>query len=335
VIAARGSIVSGMMMSLLGCLVGMIGVDVSTGVSRFSLGQDFLYDGINFIALSVAMFAVAEIIYNHASHSITRFDNITVKFSNLIQHFRQIIKPAARGSIIGTLLGLLPGGGITISSYTAYAYESRYDKSLGTGSIGGVSSAEAANNASAHSGYIPLLSIGLPENAVMAIMLGAMMIMGVMPGPTLINEQSDVFWGIVVSMLVGNVLLLVLNVPMIKIWTSLLRIPKSVLYPMIFVLSTLAVYSARNNPADILVLAIISVIGYIMVALRLEAVSFIVGFILGPKFETMLTRSLTISGGDVSIFYTSWINILMLSVIIITLTYHIIKNRIINSNNNT
>jgi len=324
-VTSSGTIVSGFMLSLLGSLVGMIGVDITSGVSRFSLDIPDLYDGVNFIALTVAFFAVSEISYNFSNDKVAVVIKEKFKFDNIRQNLLKIIPPALRGTAVGSILGLLPGGGITISSYAAYSVESKYSNDLGTGSVAGVSAPEAANNASAHAGYIPLLSMGLPENAVMAIMLGALMMMGIIPGPALISENSTVFWGIAASMLIGNVLLLVLNVPLIRVWTSLLLIPRTILLPLIFSISLISVYSVRNNAFDVLILAILSVIGYLFASLRLEIVSFIIGFILGPKLETMLKRSLTISGGDWSIFYHNWITILMLSAIILVIAYSYIK----------
>lgn len=315
-------IVKGLALACMGVLFGLVGTDINSGIDRFTLGSIDLVDGIGFSIIAIGLFAFAEIIKNFLdSNNITDFTK-NIKLIPAISDIKKIIPSALRGTAVGGLLGLLPGGGITVSSYAAYTLDKQVSKNkdeFGEGAIEGVAAPEAANNASAQAGFIPLLSIGLPENAVMALMLGAMIVAGIAPGPMVIQNHPDLFWGLVVSIVIGNLILLVLNFPLIKIWISFLKIPYHLLYPLIVFVCFIGVYSIGNNINDIFILSFFILIGYILLVLNLSPVTFILGFVLGPMLEDNFRRALSISQGNFSIFLNSGISISLLIMILIFL----------------
>lgn len=312
------NLLKGLSIALLGTLFGIIGTDINSGIERFTFDSIDLINGIPFVAVAVGIFAVTEIIKN-----ITEEDQVTQYTENINlfpskEDIKRVIPAALRGTAVGGFLGLLPGGGITVSSYAAYALDKKISKNrkeFGNGAIEGVAAPEAANNASAQSGFIPLISLGLPENAVMSLMLGALIIHGIVPGPMVIQNHPDLFWGLLVSMILGNFILLILNFPFVKIWIYFLKIPYYILYPIILTACCLGVYSISNNVNDILLIALFGAIGYVFLILDLSPVTFILGFVLGDMFEDNFRRSLAISDGDFSIFYKSDIAITLLVLI--------------------
>ena len=299
----------------MGVLIGTIGMDTITGVERFSFNSTYLLDGIGFNVVAIGIFALSEI-YNNLSKTST-----DIKFRSKLQliptkeDLKRIIAPTLRGTVIGSFLGLLPGGGMTVSSYAAYSAEKKISKNgheFGNGAIEGVAAPEAANNASAQVGYIPLLALGLPENAVMAIMLGAFMMYGIMPGPSMMIDNVDIFWGLTISMLVGNFILLVLNVPLVKLWTKILDIPYSTLYPFILFVCCIGAYTMRNSMEDIILIAVLGIFGYGIMMLKINPVPFMLGFILGPKLEVVFRRALLINDGNFSVFVERPISLIIL-----------------------
>ena len=299
----------------MGILVGTIGMDVITGVERFSFDSVHLIDGIGFNVVAIGLFALSEIYSNISKHENVKFYSGRLQLIPSKEDFKRMIPPTLRGTTIGSFLGLLPGGGITVSSYAAYAAEKKLSKNrheFGKGAVEGVAAPEAANNASAQVGYIPLLALGLPENAVMAIMLGAFMMYGLLPGPTLMMERPDIFWGLTISMLVGNFILLMLNVPLVRLWTKILSIPYTLLYPFILFVCAVGAYTMRNSIEDILFVAFFGTLGYMIMMFKVNPVPFMLGFVLGPKLEVVFRRTLIISEGNFWIFLERPISLFLL-----------------------
>lgn len=299
----------------MGILIGTIGMDVITGVERFSFDSVHLIDGISFNVVAIGLFALSEIYSNISSNRNTNFFKGKLQMIPSKEDLKRIVAPTLRGTAWGSFLGLLPGGGITVSSYAAYAAEkkiSKNKKDFGNGAIEGVAAPEAANNASAQVGYVPLLALGLPENAVMAIMLGAFLMYGLMPGPTLMMENPDIFWGLTISMLVGNFILLLLNVPFVKIWVKVLSIPYSSLYPFILFVCCIGAYTMRNSIEDIIFVAFFGTLGYMIMMFKVSPVPFMLGFVLGPKLEIVFRRALIINDGSFSIFIDRPISLFLL-----------------------
>ena len=309
VVLASGSVPKAVAMIFLGILLGMVGTDVNTGNARFDLGIANLADGINFVPLSIGLFGLSEIIATLAHGSQDR-SVLGGKISHLWpsrEDFRRGFPAVARGTAIGSLLGVLPGGGATLSSFAAYMFEkkiSRQPQRFGQGAIEGVAAPEAANNAGAQTSFIPMLTLGIPGNATMALIVGALTIHGIQPGPMVMTENPQLFWGIVASMWIGNLMLVVINLPLIGLWVSLLRIPYRLLYLAILLFCAIGVYTVNNSAFDVLLAAGFGVLGYIFLRLRCEPAPLLLGFVLGPLMEENLRRSMLISGGDPSIFLT-------------------------------
>lgn len=304
---ASGSPAKGIAMVVLGLILGMVGTDVNSGVPRFDFGVAELMDGINLVALAMGVFGISEVI---ASINKVRASDVKEKITmRSMMPTRKEMKdsalPMLRGTAIGGFFGALPGTGSSIASFMSYAVEKKVAKDpsrFGKGAIEGVTAPEAANNAAAQTAFVPTLSLGIPGDAVMALMLGALIIHGIQPGPMLMSEQPDLFWGLVVSFAIGNIMLVILNIPLIGVWVAILRIPYRVLYPAILVFIALGVYSVNNNTFDILMVAAIGAAGYAMSVLRFEAAPLLLGFILGPLMEEHLRRSLLLSRGDAMVF---------------------------------
>jgi putative tricarboxylic transport membrane protein len=304
---ASGSPLKGLAMVVLGLLIGTIGVDVNSGQSRFDFGILPLMDGINLVALAMGVFGVSEII---SSVLRARDGAVTERISmRSMMPRRQEVKdsaiPMLRGTGVGGFFGALPGTGASIASFMAYALEKRVAKDpsrFGKGAIEGLTAPESANNAAAQTAFVPTLSLGIPGDAVMALMLGALIMHGIQPGPRLMTEQPELFWGLIVSFGIGNIMLLILNIPLIGLWVSILRIPYRMLYPAILVFIGLGVYSVNSNTFDILMVAIIGLLGYGMMVMRFEAAPLLLGFVLGPLMEENLRRALLISRGQMSTF---------------------------------
>lgn len=302
-----------------GVLFGLIGTDINSGIDRFTLGSIDLIAGIGFSVIAIGLFAFSEIIRNlQNTTNLTDYTNQVKFILPGITEIKRIIPASVRGTLIGGFLGLIPGGGITISSYAAYIFDKQISKNkseFGNGAIEGVAAPEAANNASAQAGFIPLLSIGIPDNAVMALILGAMIVAGIAPGPMVITEHPQLFWGLVVSIVIGNLLLLILNYPLIKIWVQFLKIPYHMMYPIIIFVCFIGLYSINNNINDIFILSFFILIGYFFLIFDINPATFLVGYILGPMLEDNFRRALSISQSNFSIFLNSNINLILLFLI--------------------
>jgi TctA family transporter len=304
---ASGSPAKGLSMVILGLLLGTVGTDVNSGQARFDFGIPELMDGINLVALAMGMFGVSEVIsgINQVRGSEVK-EKITMRtMTPTRKDVKDSIMPMLRGTGIGSFFGALPGTGASIASFMSYAVEKKIAKDpsrFGNGAIEGITAPEAANNAAAQTAFVPTLSLGIPGDAVMALMLGALIIHGIQPGPMLMSQQPELFWGLIVSFGIGNVMLLVLNLPMIGMWVAILRIPYRVLFPAILVFISLGVYSVNNNTFDVLMVAGIGAVGYLLAVFKFEAAPLLLGFVLGPLMEENLRRALLLSRGELSTF---------------------------------
>ncbi|WP_288253073.1 tripartite tricarboxylate transporter permease, partial [uncultured Hydrogenophaga sp.] len=304
---SAGSAVKGLSMMVLGLLLGMVGTDINSGAARFSFDIPELMDGINLVALAMGLFGVAEVVRCINSADTNRkIENISLRsMVPTRDEFNATVKPMARGSALGSALGALPGVGPSIAAFMSYAIEKKVAKDpsrFGQGAIEGVTAPESANNAAAQTAFVPSLSLGIPGDAVMAVMLGALIIHGIQPGPMLITEQPGLFWGLVVSFAIGNIMLVILNLPTIGLWVALLRIPFAWMYPAILVFVALGVYSVNNNTFDIHMVTVLGILGYLLMVLRFEPAPLLLGYILGPLLEEYLRRALLISRGDPMVF---------------------------------
>ncbi|HEY9531725.1 MAG TPA: tripartite tricarboxylate transporter permease [Burkholderiales bacterium] len=307
-VLAHGSLVKAIAMVVLGLLLGLIGTDVNSGVLRFTFGVPELSDGIGFVVVAMGMFGLAEIIGNLELKG-TR-EVFTGKVKNLFPTKADLKRawPAVlRGTALGSFLGILPGGGSILAAFGSYTVEkkvSKHPEQFGKGAIEGVAGPESANNAGAQTSFIPMLTLGIPGNAVMALMIGALMIQGIAPGPQVMNEKPELFWGLIASMWIGNAMLVILNLPLIGMWIKLLTVPYRYLYPSILVFMAVGVFSLSNNPFDLVVMAVFGLLGYICTKLECEPAPMILGFILGPLMEENLRRAMLLSRGDPSVFIT-------------------------------
>ena len=313
---ARGSTVKALAMIVLGLLFATVGRDIN-GVPRFAFGVRELFEGINFVSVAVGMFGVAEILRNLEDEKTRKL--VTKKIAGLWptrDDFRRMAAPIARGTVLGSALGILPGAGHVLASFGAYSIEKRISKhpeEFGNGAIEGVASPESANNAAAQTSFIPLLTLGLPPHPVMALMLGAFIIHGITPGPNVINDEPALFWGLIVSMWVGNLMLVLLNLPLIGIWVRMLTIPYRILFPAIIVFAAIGTFSLGFNPWHVYAIAFFGVLGYALIKLGCEPAPLLLGFVLGPLLEDHLRRALIISRGDLSTFVTRPISAVLLA----------------------
>ncbi len=329
-VLAHGSLMKAIAMVLLGLLLGLIGTDVNSGVLRFAFGISELADGIGFVTVAMGMFGLAEIIANLEQKE--HREVFTSKVGKLMpgkEDWKRIWAPILRGTFLGSALGILPGGGALLASFGAYTLEKKVSKNahqFGKGAIEGVAAPEAANNAGAQTSFIPLLTLGIPSNAVMALMIGAMMIQGIAPGPQVMTERPQLFWGMIASMWLGNLMLVVLNLPLIGMWIKLLTVPYRILYPSILVFMAIGVFSLSNNPFDVFLMAAFGLLGYICVKLECEPAPMILGFILGPLMEENLRRAMLLSRGDAFVFFQKPISASFLIVSIILLAIIALPN---------
>ena len=332
---AHGTVLKALAMVILGLLLGIVGTDIYTGTPRFTLGITQFADGLNFVALAVGVFGIAEILRNledeHERQVMTR--NINRLFPSGPE-LRQIIGPVLRGTGVGSVLGILPGGGAILASFASYTLEkklSKHPEEFGHGAIAGVAGPESANNAGAQTSFIPLLTLGIPANPVMALMIGAIIIQGIVPGPGVVTEQPDLFWGIIASMWIGNLMLVVLNLPLIGLWVKLLTVPYYVLFPIIMAMCSIGVYSVNSNPYDLFAVAFFGLLGYVMSKLRFEPAPLLLGFVLGPLLEENLRRAMILSRGDPTTFVTRPISagllVLALAVLVLVFLPQIRKRR--------
>jgi TctA family transporter len=311
VVLASGSLLKAISMIVLGLLTGMVGTDVNSGVARYSFDIPELTDGIGFIVIAMGVFGYGEIISNlgkHESERVVFTANVTGLWPTK-EDFRNMIPAVLRGTALGSLLGILPGGGAVMAAFAAYTLEKKTklrpgEVPFGKGNIRGVAAPESANNAGSQTSFIPLLTLGIPPNAVMALMVGAMTIHNIQPGPQVMTSNPELFWGLIASMWIGNLMLIVLNLPLIGIWIKLLSVPYRWLFPSIVLFCAIGVYSTNNSTFDIWMVGIFGFIGYVFIKLGTEPAPLLLGFILGPMMEEYLRRALLLSRGDWSVFVT-------------------------------
>ena len=308
VVLAHGSLLKAIAMILVGLLLGIVGTDVNSGVMRFDFGIPELSDGIGVVVVAMGLFGFAEIIVN--LESTEKREVVRTKLGGLWftkEQFRLAAPAALRGTALGSVLGVLPGGGAMLSSFASYTVEKKLAKDpsqFGKGAIQGVAGPEAANNAGAQSSFIPLLTLGIPENAVMAMMVGAMTIHNIQPGPQVMTSNPGLFWGLIASMWVGNLMLVVLNLPLIGIWIRLLSVPYRLLYPAILLFCAIGVYTVNNTSFDVMQTAFFGLLGVVFAKLACEPAPLLLGFVLGPMMEENLRRALLLSRGDPTVFAT-------------------------------
>jgi TctA family transporter len=330
VILASGSIVKAIAMIVLGLLLGIVGTDVNSGAQRFVFDVPELVDGIGVVAVAMGLFGFAEIVGNVESRE--KREVVAAKIKGLWLSRRQLRDAApavARGTALGSVLGLLPGGGAMLSSFASYTLEKKLAKDptqFGKGAIQGVAGPESANNAGAQTSFIPLLTLGIPENAVMAMMVGAMTIHNIQPGPQVVTSNPELFWGLVASMWIGNLMLVVLNLPMIGMWIKLLTVPYRLLYPAILLFCAIGVYSVNNTSMDITLTAVFGLLGVVFAKLECEPAPLLLGFVLGPMMEENLRRALLLSRGDPLTFVHHPISAVMLGAAAILLVIVLLPN---------
>jgi TctA family transporter len=329
-VLAQGSVIKSIGMVVLGVALGLVGTDVQTGQQRFTFGIPELSDGIGFVSIAMGMFGIAEIILNlerPESRSV-----LTHKVGSLFltrEEFRRSVPSVLRGTALGSVLGILPGGGAALAAFGSYMMErkiSKHGHEFGTGAIEGVAGPESANNAAAQTSFIPLLTLGIPANAVMALMVGALIIQGIQPGPRMVEAQPDLFWGLICSMWVGNVMLLVINLPLIGMWVKLLEVPYKYMYPSILIFCAIGVYSLQNNVFDVYQTLMFGLFGYLCSKLRLEPAPMLIGFVLGPMMEEHLRRAMLLSRGDVMVFVERPISATLLAIGFIALAAMLLPN---------
>ncbi|MFM7459810.1 MAG: tripartite tricarboxylate transporter permease [Burkholderiales bacterium] len=318
VVLAHGSVIKAIGMILLGLLLGLVGTDVNSGMARFDFSIPELSDGIGFVAVAMGVFGFAEIIKNlEQGEEREIFVNKVGRLLPSIQDMKEAFPAVLRGTGLGSLLGILPGGGAVLASFSAYTLEKKIAKDssqFGKGDIRGVAAPESANNAAAQTSFIPLLTLGIPPNPVMALMVGAMIIQGIQPGPQVMSEKPQLFWGMIVSMWIGNLMLVILNLPLIGMWIKLLTVPYRLLYPAILVFCCIGVYSLSNRPFDVVITAGFGLVGYLFLKLDCEPAPLLLGFILGPMMEENLRRAMLLSRGDPLTFVTRPLSATLLAI---------------------
>jgi putative tricarboxylic transport membrane protein len=316
VVMAQGSLVKAIAMIFLGLLLGLCGTDVNTGTARYTFGVSELFDGIGFLPVVMGLFGIAEVMANLARPQRRETLAAPIRTLWLTRDDVRAAWPAVlRGTGLGSLLGILPGGGVVLASFASYTIEKKLARDptrFGRGAIEGVAGPEAANNAAAQTSFIPLLTLGLPSNVVMALMMGAMIIQGIAPGAAVMDKRPDLFWGMVASMWIGNLMLLVINLPLIGIWVRLLAVPYRLLFPCILAFCLIGIYTVNNSTTDVLLTALFAVLGYLLTRLGLEPAPLVLGFILGPLMEENLRRSMVLSRGDPMIFVTRPLSLTLL-----------------------
>ncbi len=330
IVLASGSILHALAMVMVGLLLGLVGTDVNSGAQRFAFGIPELIDGLNFVVIAMGIFGLGEIAIN-LEHASSR-ESMVKKVSGLWptrEDWRRMCAPIVRGTMLGAVLGLLPGGGAALASFGAYALEKKVSPNraeFGKGAIEGVAAPEAANNAGAQMSFVPMLTLGIPTNVVMALMIGAMVIQGIQPGPGVMAQQPELFWGIIVSMWVGNVMLLVLNLPLIGLWVKMLSVPYHYLYPMILVFCGIGVFSLSNATFDVHLMVLFGLAGYVLKKAGCEPAPMLLGFILGPMMEEFLRRALLLSMGDPMTLITSPLSAVLLAVSAVLLVIVLLPN---------
>lgn len=317
VVLAHGSPTKAIAMIIVGVLVGLVGVDVNSGAPRMTFGIPDITDGISFVPIAIGLFGIAEMIRNlerPQDRELTgmRISNLVPSRADLAAAFPAMV----RGTSVGCVLGVLPGGGAALPPFSAYALEKKLaaDPSrFGKGAIEGVASPEAANNAGAQTSFVPMLTLGLPTNPLMALMIGALMIQGIQPGPQVMTKQPDLFWGVIASMWIGNLMLIIINLPLIGIWVSLLRVPYNLLFPAIVVFCSIGAYSINNSYFDLWLMLGFGLIGYFFLKIGVEPAPFVLGFVLGPMLEENFRRAMLIASGDITVFIQRPISAVLLA----------------------
>ena len=328
---SSGSMIKSLMMATLGLILGGVGMDAISGRYRFTYGFQTLADGVGLVPLVMGLFGVSEVLEN-LEREFKR-DILAAKFRGLfptVKDWKASIGSILRGTGLGFFLGLIPGGGAIVASFASYAIEkklAKHPEEFGQGAIQGVAGPEAANNSAASGNFIPLLTLGIPCNAVMAILLGALMIHGLQPGPLLMSKAPDLFWGTIVSMYIGNGMLLVLNLPLIGLWVKVLKIPYFLLYPLILLFCLIGAYSLQNNAGDVVLMLVFGVVGYLMRKFQYDGAPLILAAVLGPLLEEAFRQSLMLSHGDFAIFVSRPISIAFLAVAVILLIIPVITRR--------
>ena len=316
VVLAQGSIVKAVAMIFVGLFLGLVGTDVNTGRQRFTFGLPELSDGIGFVPIALGLFGLAEIVHNISQR--TDRSVLAQPITGLMPtwtDFKRAFPAIVRGTGVGSMLGVLPGGGALLSAFAAYTLEkklSRHPEQFGKGAIEGVAAPESANNAGAQTSFIPLLTLGIPPNPVMALMIGALMIHGIQPGPQVMIKQPDLFWGLIASMWIGNLMLVIINLPMIGIWVRLLAVPYRLLFPAIMLFCCIGVYSLNNSVFEVGLTAMFGLVGYFFLKVGCEPAPLLLGFILGPMMEENLRRALLLAHGDVTVFFTRPLSLALL-----------------------
>jgi TctA family transporter len=330
VVLAHGSLLKAIAMIVLGLLLGIVGTDVNSGMARFAFGIPELTDGIGIVSVAMGLFGFSEIISN--LETTEKREMVKAKIKGLWltgKQFRQAAPAVARGTALGSVLGLLPGGGAMLASFASYAVEKKVAKDpsrFGKGAIEGVAGPESANNAGAQTSFIPLLTLGIPENAVMALMVGAMTIHDIQPGPQVMTSNPQLFWGLVASMWIGNLMLVVLNLPLIGMWIKLLQVPYRLLYPAILLFCAIGVYTISNASFDVSQTAVFGLLGIIFLKLECEPAPLLLGFVLGPMMEENLRRALLLSRGDPTVFVTRPLSLGMLLAAVLLLVLIVLPN---------
>jgi len=320
-VLSEGNVVKSIGMMVAGVGLGLVGTDVQTGQQRFTFDIPELSDGIGFAPMAMGMFGIAEIIRNLEMPEVR--DALKTKISRLWltkEEWRRVLAPIARGTTLGTVVGILPGGGAALSSMGAYTLERRVSRNkhlFGKGAIEGVAAPESANNAAAQTSFIPLLTLGIPANAVMALMVGALIIQGIQPGPRMIEAQPDLFWGLIASMWIGNLMLVVINLPLIGMWVRLLKVPYDLMYPAILVFCAIGVYSLNNNSFDVFVTVVFGFLGYLFSKIGCPPAPMLIGFVLGPMMEEHLRRAMLLSRGNPMVFVERPISATLLALAVI------------------
>ena len=324
VVLASGSLLKAIGMVLLGLLLGVVGTDVNSGSARYTFDLPELADGINFVIVAMGMFGIGEIVRNLEQDESRTL--MTRKVEGLMlskDDFRRIIAPVLRATGLGSLLGILPGGGAMLASFAAYSIEKKVSPNaaqFGKGAIEGVAAPEAANNAGAQTSFIPMLTLGIPSNPVMALMIGAMIIQGIQPGPAVMTEQPGLFWGLIVSMWIGNLFLVVLNLPMIGLWVRMIMVPYQYLFPAILLFCAIGVFSLNNSQFDVYLMALFGLFGYLCAKLGAEPAPMLLGFIIGPMMEEYLRRALLLSRSDPMVFVERPVSAVMLVMAVLAMT---------------
>jgi putative tricarboxylic transport membrane protein len=323
VVLARGSIPKALAMILVGLLLSTVGTDLETGVERMTFGWAPIADGVDFAILAMGLFGFAEVMKN--LEVSTARDVVRAPIGSVLpsrQDLKQAAAPIARGSFIGAALGILPGNGAVLGPFASYSLEKKLAKDprrFGRGALEGVAGPEAANNAGAQTSFIPLLTLGIPPNAVMALMVGAMTIHGIVPGPLVMTKNPTLFWGLIVSMWVGNLMLLLINLPLVRLWVSFLRVPYRLMFPTILVFSCIGIYSVNNSPADVIITAFFGLAGYALGKFGFEGAPLLLGYVLGRLMEENLRRALALARGDVWTFVTRPVSAALLAVALLVL----------------